>query len=123
MNWPAIGIVILATAAFTAWLLIPRRRQPLADSQRRALAAKVTEASERQAPIGQLVTRPALTAWQQWRDSQPTEVIDPDPGLGCKWCTDDDEPDVTRTPSWWGEPCTCATTCPHPDCPAPGAAA
>lgn len=120
MNWPAIGIVVLATAAFAAWLLIPRRRQPLADSQRRALAAKVTAADGRQAPIGDLVQHPALTAYQRYRDGQ---AIDPDPGLGCKWCTDDDDFDVTRTPSWWGAPCTCATTCPHPDCPAPGAAA
>jgi hypothetical protein len=38
-------------------------------------------------------------------DRTPTEAIDPDPALGCPWCT---------VPYAW--PCTCASQCGNPAC-------
>ena len=111
-------IVAGAVAALTGWLILTVRsgsRQPLSDAQRRALAAKVARVDQ-QPPLAQLAS-PALADYQRWRDGS-TEAAT----ARCRWCRDDDDAEPGLQ-SWIGKKCTCDTTCAHPACPAPGAAA
>lgn len=92
MIWVPVGLVGLVAAGIAVRALVARWR----DGARRYRRTQIEAA---------LDTRPVI------RDD-----IDPDPALGCLWCTDDDPTRPGSVQPWWDQKCRCATDCGHEAC-------